>query len=133
MELRRALASAVGDSAADLVPETIRLRARKPMTQPKPVSQPLREVPGADARMGRRCVSWGSRGGTAQILRWESLQPGDAVAGPAVLEGEQTTYFISEGWAMTLDSMGNGAVRLGGQSAVHDVSSTRKAYGDAAA
>jgi N-methylhydantoinase A/oxoprolinase/acetone carboxylase beta subunit len=111
---------------------------------------------------GTRRVFWGSRDGTARILRWDSfhpskpkagspgtpgfhpskpkagspgtpsLAPGSRVAGPAILEGAQTTYFIPEGWTISLDGWGNGQVRREAESAERDLSSTREAYGDAA-
>ena len=60
--------------------------------------------------MGKRAVAWGSRNGEAQIYRWEQLQPGNRVEGCAVLEGVNTTYFVPEGWVLTMDAYGNGAL-----------------------
>jgi acetone carboxylase beta subunit len=51
---------------------------------------------------------WGSRSGEAQVYRWESLRPGNRVAGCAVFEGVNTTYFLPDGWAMTIDPYANG-------------------------
>jgi len=70
-----------------------------------------RALQGADAshaRIGTRNVSWGSRAGQAQVYRWESLRPGNRVGGCAVLEGVNTTYFIPDGWTMTIDAYANG-------------------------
>ena len=54
--------------------------------------------------------SWGSSNGDAQVYRWEALEPGNRVAGPAILEEINTTYFVPEGWTMFLDRFGNGAL-----------------------
>ncbi|HKW67254.1 MAG TPA: hypothetical protein VJP04_08205, partial [Terriglobales bacterium] len=65
----------------------------------------------AHARVGSRPVAWGSSGAEAQIFRWESLQPGNQVAGPAVLEGAHTTYLVPENWTATIDPLGNAVAR----------------------
>ena len=54
--------------------------------------------------------SLGQPHGEAQVYRWESLQPGNRVAGCAILEGVNTTYFVPEGWTMVVDRFGNGAL-----------------------
>ena len=51
-----------------------------------------------------------ARSGDAQVYRWEALEPGNRVAGPAILEGINTTYFVPEGWMMIVDRFGNGAL-----------------------
>ena len=63
------------------------------------------------ARVGSRPVAWGSQGVAAQVFRWESLQPGNQVAGPAILEGANTTYFVPESWTATVDALGNAVAR----------------------
>ncbi|HEV2116720.1 MAG TPA: hypothetical protein VGR48_11880, partial [Terriglobales bacterium] len=65
----------------------------------------------AQARLQSRTVAGDSLSGQTQTFRWESLQPGNQVAGPAILEGANTTYFIPDAWMATLDGLGNAVVR----------------------
>jgi N-methylhydantoinase A/oxoprolinase/acetone carboxylase beta subunit len=90
--------------------ELVRLRAKKSMLKPRLISRPLQQAGSSHARTGSRRVLWGSSTGEAEIYNWEALQPGNSVEGCAVLEGVNTTYFIPEGWVMTVDSFGNGAL-----------------------
>jgi acetone carboxylase beta subunit len=78
------------------------------MPKPQLVAQPLQGDDSSHARLGKRQVFWGSRGGEAQVYRWESLRPGNCIEGCALLEGVNTTYLIPDGWAMVLDGFGNG-------------------------
>ena len=97
--------------------DLVRVRVRKPVPRPQLTGRPLQASAASHARTGTRHVAWGSRDGQAQVYRWESLQPGNAVAGPALLEGLDTTYFLPEGWQMAVDRFGNGAVnRQSGKS-----------------
>lgn len=88
--------------------ELIRLRAKKPMQKPKISERGRSGSDSTSARVGARKISWGSRGGDARIYRWESLQPGNCIAGCAVIEGENTTYLVPEGWSLEVDGFGNG-------------------------
>ena len=87
--------------------ELLRVRARKPMSKPRLVERPRSSADPTHARVGARKVAWGSRSGEAQIYRWESLQPGNCVAGCAVIEGENTTYLVPDGWSLEVDGFGN--------------------------
>ena len=78
------------------------------MSKPRLVERASEGPDSSHARVGKRQVFWGSRGGEAQIYRWESLRPGNRVEGCAVLEGLNTTYFVPEGWALVMDGYGNG-------------------------
>jgi len=62
------------------------------------------------ARIGSRKILWGSTSGDAEIYRWETLEPGNRVEGPAVIEGLNTTYLVPEGWTIAVDRFGNGAL-----------------------
>ncbi|MFZ0879940.1 MAG: hydantoinase/oxoprolinase family protein [Candidatus Acidiferrales bacterium] len=110
-ELQATLATspafAVGVKSGEISLDLIRVRVKKAMTKPQLAKRPLDSPDSSKARTGTREVYWGARDGKAQIYRWESLQPGHRVRGPAVLEGLNTTYFISEGWAMVMDHFGN--------------------------
>jgi N-methylhydantoinase A/oxoprolinase/acetone carboxylase beta subunit len=111
-ELQAALSAALDargkTRAGDIGLEMLRVRVKKAMPKARLVDRALRGADASDARMGTRKVSWGSRAGDARVYRWESLRPGNQVAGCAVLEGVNTTYFIPDGWAMTIDHYGNG-------------------------
>jgi acetophenone carboxylase len=111
-ELRTSLSAALaarGEACPDSISlEMLRVRVKKAMTKARLVDRALQGADATHAQIGIRKVSWGSRAGEAQVYRWESLRPGNQVAGCAVLEGVNTTYFLPDGWAMTIDSYGNG-------------------------
>ena len=64
----------------------------------------------SSACVGTRKILWGNSTGEAQVYRWESLAPGNRIAGPAILEGLNTTYFVPHGWKMEVDRFGNAIV-----------------------
>jgi acetophenone carboxylase len=88
--------------------EMLRVRAKKAMRKARLVDRAFQGADASHARIGTRTISWGSRASEAQVYRWESLHPGNRVAGCAVLEGVNTTYFVPDGWAMTIDQYSNG-------------------------
>ena len=113
--LKHALATALGLSAP-IQPESIclellRVRVRKAMPKPRFAERKAQGPDASHARTGTRNVFWGSRGGEAQIYRWELLQPGNRAEGCAILESANTTYLVPEGWAFVLDGYGNAVVR----------------------
>ena len=107
--LRDALAAA---GTASATPELgmLRVQVKKPMPKPRVEKRAAAAADSAHARTGTRNVLWGSKNGVAQVYRWESLQPGNRVAGCAILEGESTTYLVPEGWTLEVDTFGNAAV-----------------------
>ncbi|MDR3722181.1 MAG: hypothetical protein P4L00_11315, partial [Candidatus Acidoferrales bacterium] len=107
-ELQSALESALGAPRGAISLDLFRLRVKKEMSKPKLVERSSEGPDSSHARVGRRQVFWGSRNGDAQIYGWELLRPGNRVAGCAVLEGLNTTYFVPEGWALVVDGFGNG-------------------------
>jgi acetone carboxylase beta subunit len=90
----------------------MRVRVKKPMSKPHVAERALKSEDSSHARTGARKILWGSRGGDAQIYRWEALEPGNSVEGAAILEGINTTYFVPEGWTMFVDRFGNGALTM---------------------
>jgi N-methylhydantoinase A len=106
-EVDRAISSAGGRWAGAGLIDLVRLRVKKGMAKPSLMERPLEGADPSGARLGKRRVFWGSRNGEAEIYRWESLAPGHRIRGCAVLEGESTTYFIPEGWTMSVDGYGN--------------------------
>ena len=111
-ELKAALSAALaarGEArAGNTSLEMLRVRAKKAMPKARLMARALQGADASHARIGRRNVSWGSGASEAQVYRWESLHPGNRVAGCAVLEGVNTTYFIPDGWTITIDPYGNG-------------------------
>jgi N-methylhydantoinase A len=110
--LQAALSSASATSGearlGDISLEMLRVRVKKAMPKARLVGRALQGVDASQAQIGTRKVWWGSRAGEARVYRWESLHPGNRVAGCAVLEGVNTTYFLPDGWTMTIDPYGNG-------------------------
>jgi N-methylhydantoinase A len=110
-EFQTALASSLAGAgqapARDISLELIRVRVKKPMPKPRLAERALQGADSSYARTGARKIFWGSRSGEAQVYRWESLQPGNRVAGCAILEEVNTTYLVPEGWTMMVDGYGN--------------------------
>ena len=113
-ELQTALVSAFGSgassSAKDISLELMRVRVKKPMSKPHVAERALKSEDSSHAKTGTRKILGGSSSGDAQVYRWEALEPGNRVLGPAILEGINTTYFVPEGWTMFVDRFGNGAL-----------------------
>ena len=113
-ELQTALVSAFGSgassSAKDISLELMRVRVKKPMSKPHVAERALKSENSSHAKTGTRKILGGSSSGDAQVYRWEALEPGNRVLGPAILEGINTTYFVPEGWTMFVDRFGNGAL-----------------------
>ncbi len=112
------IAAALKDSGAsgqrpDFSIDLIRLQVKKPMLKPGLPKPPAGGPDSSHARKGTRAVAWGSKSGSAQIYRWESLQPGNCLDGCAVLEGVHSTYFVPEGWSLEMDAYGNARLHRG--------------------
>ena len=88
------------------------LRVRVLVAMPKPALQerPLAGGDASQAIKGKRQVAWGSLNGEAVLYDWDALQPGNMLEGCAVLEGSNSTYFVPQGWALTMDKFGNAKV-----------------------
>jgi N-methylhydantoinase A/oxoprolinase/acetone carboxylase beta subunit len=105
-DLRRKL----GVGAAEASLELVRVQVRKAITKPALVQRAPGTQDPASALIGARKVAYGSRQGQAQLYKWESLQPGNKVEGGAILEAENSTYFLPEGWSLQIDQYGNARV-----------------------
>ncbi|HEY2614737.1 MAG TPA: hydantoinase/oxoprolinase family protein, partial [Chthoniobacterales bacterium] len=112
-DLEAALRSTANAPSGPLALDLIRLRVKKQMPKPRLTKQPLQAEDASHAHVGKRQVLWGSRSGEAQIYRWESLRPGNRVAGCAVVEGVNTTYFVPDGWNLFIDAFGDGKLNRG--------------------
>jgi N-methylhydantoinase A/oxoprolinase/acetone carboxylase beta subunit len=106
-----ALNNSVSAQRGDFSIDLIRLQVKKSMLKPKLPKLPLAGPDSSQAWKGTRQVAWGSKNGSAQIYRWESLKPGNHLEGCAVLEGAHSTYFVPEGWILEMDTYGNGKLR----------------------
>ncbi len=83
-----------------------------PFPDRPPVVLPLTGDDGRAARTGSRPVYWGPAAGsvnTAVYLR-DRLVPGDAIAGPAVIESDDTTTVVPPTWDFRVDQFGNGVM-----------------------
>ena len=113
-QLQAALTSALGNipsgGANAISLELMRVRVKKPMPKPHMANREMKPSDSSQARIGSRKILWGSAGGDAEIYRWETLEAGNRLEGPAILEGVNTTYFVPEGWTMNVDRFGNGAL-----------------------
>jgi len=61
------------------------------------------EAPAAGASKGTRSVRWAAAEATTEILQLEALEPGNVIAGPAIVESEATTLAIPPGRQARLD------------------------------
>lgn len=102
-DLRRQLGPEApkGNAAIELV----RLRVKKAIAK-RSIVPPGREE-SQSAALGKRKVAYGSGSGEAHLYKWESVRPGKPIAGCAVLESTNSTYFVPEGWSLEIDSHGN--------------------------
>ena len=108
--LRAFCEAKTGRSAESPVIELLRVKIRKAMPKPALIDKSVQGPDSSHAIKGNRKVAWGSSKGEAQLYHWELLQPGNRVEGCAVLEGANSTYFVPEGWTLTVDSFGNAKV-----------------------
>jgi len=101
-ELRR-LAGGNGDRNLELV----RMWVRKKMARPVLVEESSGAEDAFHAKTGTRTVTYGSDDAKASVYKWELLKPGNQVAGCALLVSGNSTYFVPQGWNLTMDRYGN--------------------------
>ncbi|MBZ5664793.1 MAG: hydantoinase/oxoprolinase family protein [Acidobacteriia bacterium] len=123
-DLRR-LAPLNGDASL----EVVRMRVRKTMARPALLEKSLGARDTSHVRTGERTVSYGSKNRKAGIYKWESLQPGNEIAGCALLVSESSTYFVPEGWTLKVDRYGNAQLRSGETRAVPTVAGAEEKRG----
>ncbi len=93
----------------DSLVEIVRLHARVPAVKSVLVEQPAGGGDATAARKGSRTVWWNATGGIeTPVYEWDRLESGAQVAGPAVIEGIDTTYLVPEHWDLSIDKFGNG-------------------------
>ncbi|MBI2962789.1 MAG: hydantoinase/oxoprolinase family protein [Deltaproteobacteria bacterium] len=93
--------------------ECFSLTASVPRDVHLPPPQPLGDAePRADARRGARPAYWSPAEGMRDTPVYDlaALLPGNRIAGPALIEGAQTTYVIEPGWRYEMDGFRNGVL-----------------------
>ena len=113
-ELRKLLPPECRNEPATL--EVIRMKVRKSIARPALLEKRSGDGDSSAALLGTRAVAYGSRDDKANIYRWELLQPGTSVQGCALLESENSTYFVPEGWSLTMDRFGNAQLQWQGNA-----------------
>ncbi|MGA8152077.1 MAG: hydantoinase/oxoprolinase family protein [Terriglobales bacterium] len=104
-DLRAKLGAAL--PKGDVTVELVRLRVKKAISKPALVLRNFGPSDPAGALLGKRSVTYGSRSGDAKLYKWELLRPGNKVQGCSILEAENSTYFVPEGWSLVIDQHGN--------------------------
>lgn len=96
------------EEAKDAALETLSVAAecKVPHWEPPVIEQTNSDV--ESARKGSREVCW-TRGENTEtpIYDRERLEHGHVIRGPAIVEGPDTNYPVSEGWELVVDRMGN--------------------------
>ncbi|MCB2187903.1 MAG: hydantoinase/oxoprolinase family protein [Deltaproteobacteria bacterium] len=71
------------------------------------------EIPPAAAVREPRQAFWAALGGFTEtpVYGFEELEPGNRLAGPALIEARDTTYVLEPGWSFLKDGFGNGVLR----------------------
>jgi len=109
--------------------ELVRLRIRKVISKPALALRELGPGDPAGALLGKRNVAYGSRSGDAKLYKWELLRPGNKVQGCSILEAENSTYFVPEGWSLGVDQHGNAQVTRAAGEAATGVLQETESYG----
>ena len=107
-ELRSRLGSKLQSSDVSL--ELVRMRVKKSIARPPVMQSPATAADSVSAAMGKRAVAYGSTQGEADRYKWESLRPVQSLQGCCILEAENSTYFVPEGWVLQIDRYGNAHV-----------------------
>jgi acetophenone carboxylase len=107
-QLRAMIASQTGPKHTKV--EVVRMHVRKSIARPALLDKQTTPQPLGSVANGTRTVAYGSEQHKASIHKWESLQPGNQVQGCALLESGHSTYFVPEGWSLTIDRFGNAQV-----------------------
>jgi N-methylhydantoinase A/oxoprolinase/acetone carboxylase beta subunit len=88
------------------------LRGRVAQPKPELTRYELGAADASGARTGERAVYWG--GGTGwrptPVYRQDLLRPGNQLAGPAIVEAEDTTVVIEPGWTLRIGEYLDGVI-----------------------
>lgn len=86
----------------------VRVRVVKPVEKVRPVPGTAVDHPASAARTGERKVCFaGSDFLTCPVYRWESLDPGSRLTGPAIVEGLDSTVAVPPGFGLSSDPWRN--------------------------
>ena len=88
------------------------LRVAVPTPKPTLQARPLQGEDASAALIGNRSAYWSAAGEFVDtpVYRFESLQSGNAIQGPAILEAELTTVVVAPGQQFALDEYGLGVL-----------------------
>lgn len=90
--------------------EVFRLRAQAAIPRPGLKAQPLEAADSSGARKGERPVVWPAKRLPTPVYSWEKLRSGNRVEGPAIIEGEFTSYAVPAGKSLAVGPLGNGVL-----------------------
>lgn len=93
------------EAAVEVV--TARLTAVAPSTPPSLIAQPLQGADPDAALLGEKLVWFAQRPLPTRLYAREKLQPGNHLAGPAIIFQYDTTCVIPPGWETAVDAYGN--------------------------
>lgn len=94
--------------------EEFHLKVWVPADHEPAARQELVPGDGTAAKTGERPVYWGPAGTVAtSVFDRTRLVPGDAFAGPAIVESDDTTTVVPIGWHYRIDEYGNGVIERG--------------------
>ena len=123
-DLRRKLGSAL--PGGDVSLELVRMRVTKPIAKPALTLKERGSEDASAASIGQRKVSYGGSRGDASLYKWEALQPGNKVQGCSILEADNSTYFVPEGWTLGIDQYGNAQLTRGSSRAANSIRANRQ-------
>jgi N-methylhydantoinase A len=93
------------DRGADV--ELIDLRATVTGLTPKPELRPLPRADAAARPAGRRAIHYRHQRHEAAVYLRRDLRAGHAIAGPAIVEQDDTTTLVPAGWRGEVDALGH--------------------------
>ena len=103
--------TAMAEARAALTLDLLRVPVKKTMPKPNLIERPLQSTQIPPTRGREHAKSSGAAPpGEAKIYDWDQLQPGNRIAGRAILEDANTTYFVPEGWTLEMDNFGNASL-----------------------
>jgi N-methylhydantoinase A len=93
------------DREADV--EVVNLRIRLVGSTPKPPAVEMAEAAGPAPFRGERAIHYRGSAHEAGVYARSDLRPGHRVAGPAIVEQDDTTVLVLAGWRADVDRWGN--------------------------
>lgn len=100
--------AALKEAGVDGRIELARVRDTFLISHREPEAVSVKGTDASAAQVGSRSVYWQGEAAETPIYGWNSLQAGNILLGPAVIEGRNTTYLTGPGWQLRIDEFGNG-------------------------